>query len=459
MNAASANTAAAIARSETHDFVCTAPKRPTYETTRKRTITRRGVMWLGQTCDARCYFCYFLDRITDNKHAEHAFMSLEKAKKICHTLRYTYGNTSIDIQGGEPTIYPPIFDLIRYCNEIGLYPTLITNGLSLAKPGRLEQFKEAGVRDFLVSLHGLGDTHDEVVCRKGASSKIITAIERMVELEIPFRFNCTMSKPVVPQLPDIARKAVEYGANAVNFLAFNPFADQQGKRIADGVAKYSEIKPHLTEAMDILDANGIECNVRYLPICIAEPRHRKNFFNSQQLTYDHHEWNYESWLWTMMQPQMMKEGETVPPALIGLGAGRIYRGPIKLPGDDTVYRGSEDAPARIRDLYYRHAVLGPIALRLQHLGARIMQAFKGKENMLRTEAKVRAYSDYQYAHGPACSQCACKSICDGFHGDYAEFFGTDEATAITDIPPTDDPKCFISQQDKIVEEADKPWAL
>lgn len=436
-----------------------APKRRTYAKTNKRTVTKRGVMWLGQTCDARCYFCYFLDRIADNKHAEHAFMTIEKAKEICHTLRYTYGHTSIDIQGGEPTIYPPILELIQYCHEIGLYPTLITNGLSLAKPGRLEKFKEAGVRDFLVSLHGLGETHDEVVCRKGASTKIITAIERMIELDIPFRFNCTMSKPVVVQLPEIARKAVEYGANAVNYLAFNPFADQKGKRVAENVATYTDIKPYLTEAMDILDEHDIECNVRYLPICIAEPRHRKNFFNSQQLTYDHHEWNYESWLWTMMQPQMMKEGATVPAALIGLGAGRMNRGPLKVPGDERTYYGCTDVPTKVRDIYEKHPILGPVAMKAQHAGARVMQAIKGKENLLRIEAKVRASNDYQYTYAPACAQCACRTICDGFHGDYAEFFGTDEATAVTDVPETDDPCFFIRDQRKVVEEEDKHWAL
>ena len=47
--------------------------------TRKRTLTRRGVLWLGQTCNLRCYFCYFLNRIENNEHPEHAFMTLDKS--------------------------------------------------------------------------------------------------------------------------------------------------------------------------------------------------------------------------------------------------------------------------------------------------------------------------------------------------------------------------------------------
>lgn len=46
---------------------------------------------------------------------------------MCKIFVEEYGCNSIDIQGGEPTIYPHIFELIEYCVSIGLKPTLITN--------------------------------------------------------------------------------------------------------------------------------------------------------------------------------------------------------------------------------------------------------------------------------------------------------------------------------------------
>lgn len=411
--------------------------------TKKRVLSQRAVMWLGQTCNLRCYFCYFLNRIADSKHPEHDFMSIEKSKEICSKLRYHYGCTAIDIQGGEPTIYPGILDLIKHCREIGLIPTLITNGLHLAKPGVLEKFKEAGIRDFLVSLHGIGDIHDEVVCRKGAYEKIITAIERMAELGIPFRFNCTMSKPVVPIMPQIAEKAIMYGANAVNFIAFNPFEDQEtGIRTHDNVAKYGEIKPKLTEAMDKLDAAGIEVNVRYLPLCFAEQRHRKNFYNFQQLPYDHHEWDYQSWLWTGMQPQRQDETELVPVFRIGRGSRRIY---------------CQD-PHKLRD-WHRDTIQGKLFFAVQRTVGVLEQAIRGKDFVYRREAQMRAKNDLHYQYHEACSQCHVKGICDGFHGDYANLYGTDEAKPITDVPKTEDPLFFINDQDKVVEHEDKSWAL
>ena len=418
--------------------------RASFQKTRKRVLTRRAVMWLGQTCNLRCYFCYFANRIADRDHPEHAFMGIDKAKQICKTLREVYGNTAIDIQGGEPTIYPDILELVRYCREIGLYPTLIANGLVLGKPGVVEKYRDAGLRDFLVSLHGIGEMHDEVVCVKGAYKRTMAAIERMCEAGVPFRFNCTMSKPVVPVIPDVARKAIEYGAYAVNYIAFNPFGDQQaGIRTHENVERYSEIKVKLTQAIDLLEEADIEANVRYLPLCMAEPRHRKNLFNYQQLPYDTHEWDYESWYWTMMAPQMMKPGGLVPWYRIGVGARKVYQC-----DGVAVVKLHEKKPVRLGFKFLAQRAL-----------ARLEQVVRGRDALYRREAKVRASYDCKYKYHDACQKCAAMSICDGFHGDYADFFGTDEAVPITDVPPTDDPKHFIRDQEKVVEPEDASWAL
>jgi pyruvate-formate lyase-activating enzyme len=410
--------------------------------TRRRVLTRRGVLWLGQTCNQRCYFCYFLDRIAAADHPEHPFMDLDKAKAICWTLRKVYGNNAIDIQGGEPTIYEDIIELVRYCREIGLLPTLITNGLRLARPGELEKYKEAGVRDFLVSLHGLGDIHDEVVDITGAHEDIMEAISRMRDLDIPFRFNCTMSKPVVPQLVEVAQAAVEYGALAVNYIAFNPYEDQgSGPRTCECVPRYSDIKPILTEALDLLEEAGIEANVRYLPLCIAEERHRKNFYNFQQLPYDLHEWDYQSWLWTGLQPQRMQGGGLTPPFGMGVRGRMLHTHP------------------RLRRLHEKAPFVTRGAARLQKAGSNVSLRLKTPDVAFRNESRVRAHDDAGHVHVEACQRCNLKAICDGFHSDYTGFFGCDEAEPITEGPVVDDPTHFIRRQEKIVMPEDEHWAL
>ena len=432
--------ALALARSERP-----AP-RPVLERTRQRTLTRRGVVWLGQTCNLRCHFCYSLDRIENAKHPEHPFMSLEKAREIFRTLREVYGNTAVDIQGGEPTLWPGILDLVRYAREIGLVPTIITNGLLLADRERCVAFREAGLRDFLVSVQGLGALHDAVVGLEGAFDKQMRALRNLQEVGIPFRFNCVMSKAATPQLPALATLAIETGALAVNFLTFNPFEDQlhAGVRTDQNVPRYGEVSGPLDQALDRLEAAGIEANVRYFPLCMVAERHRKSMYNFKQLPYDHHEWDYPSWSWTQQQPQRMRAGPPSP----------------ALPLEPRVTAGAlRRWTAPLKRALGRHPALARLAQRAWSLGSRAAHPTLSPEELRWNNGELRAVEHCGYQYGRACRDCDLRRICDGFHGDYAAMYGTDEARAVTGLGRVDHPAHFIREQQKIVEQEDRGWAL
>ena len=450
--------------------------------TQEKLLTRRAVLWLGQTCNIRCHFCYFLDRILAKDHPEHAFMDLDKAKRICHDLRYRYGNTSIDIQGGEPTIWPHIYDLCRYCADIGLHPTLITNGIALYRRRNVEDLKAAGVRDLLISVHALREVYDDIVGFAGGSTKQMRGIDNCVAVGLPFRFNAVLSKKAIPQFEEIAHLAVAKAARAVNFLAFNPFEDQAkgGKRTTENVPRYSDVTPHLNAALDILEAGGVEANVRYYPICIVAPRHRKSIYDFQQLPYDPHEWDYNSWTWTGQQPQRMKWGAPSSHhqslADVTYSSWVFRRGAETLLQEPDIVRLSDHLKRRVDGLLaplpaarsaarkaYRKFLLGIARMRGE---ARPRAAPAGTPDELgrdpqvyRDHGRVRAFDLCHYQYAPQCNGCDAKAICDGFHGDYAEMFGVAEARPISVGHRIDDPTYFIRDQDKIYEpeEADRPW--
>lgn len=396
------------------------PAKPGFSWTQKRVLTRRGVVWLGQTCNLRCHFCYFQNRISSAEHPDHPFMSFEKARSICSTLRDHYGNTAVDIQGGEPTIYPEINALVAHCRDIGLLPTLITNAIVLDKRVRCQELKQAGLRDLLVSVHGLRADYDRAVGMPGGHARQMKALDNLVALGIPFRFNCVLAKSVLEHLAEIASLAVDTGARVVNFIAFNPFEDQQqGTRSGTDVPCYSDVRAPLAYALDFLEENGVEANVRYLPICQAHERHRKNFYNFQQLPYDLHEWDYASWSWTGRNSQRRKEGEPEP--ILSL-----------------------------RQANSRSKLFG-------HSGY-LEDASVTTENEYRHSAFIRAREHCGYSYAGACEACGLKNICDGFHGDYASLHGAGEALT-QHVPLVDDPKFYISRQVKIVEDEEASWAL
>jgi sulfatase maturation enzyme AslB (radical SAM superfamily) len=265
--------------------------RPPVTWSRDRHLTRRGVLWLGLRCDVRCKFCYD-DRVPASRkgwlEAADAIAALDK-------FRSYYGNEFVDFMGGEPTLHPGILDIVGHAAAIGLRPTLITHGMHLARPARAAAFAEAGVHDFLVSVHATGPAAAQIHGRgRGNFARQVQALDNLRQLGIPFRFNVTMIRDNLAQLEPIARLAAEKGARVVNFLTFNPYFEWEADPAIPFQARHSDIAPHLMAAIDICTAAGVEANVRYLPICQL-PGYEQHVYTGFQLPYDPHEWDYNSW--------------------------------------------------------------------------------------------------------------------------------------------------------------------
>ena len=267
------------------------PARPPILRSRDRQLTRRGVLWLGLRCDVRCKFCY--DELVPA--AQKAWLGLEDAIRALEKFRFYYGNEFVDFMGGEPTLHPAILAIVAHSARIGLRPTVITHGMHLARPERAAAFAEAGIHDFLVSIHGIGDTTRQIHGRgRNNAARQIQALDNLAELGIPFRFNVTMIRDNLTQLPDIAALAAAKGARVVNFLTFNPYFEWERDIEIAFQARHSHIAPHLKRAIDICTAAGVEANVRYMPPCQL-PGYEQHVYTGFQLPYDQHEWDYNSW--------------------------------------------------------------------------------------------------------------------------------------------------------------------
>jgi MoaA/NifB/PqqE/SkfB family radical SAM enzyme len=267
------------------------PADPSLRVSRERHLTRRGVLWLGLRCDVRCKFCY-------DEHvptAQKAWLGTDDAIRALEKFRFYYLNEYVDFMGGEPTLHPAILDITAHAASIGLRPTVITHGMHLARAERAAAFAEAGVHDFLVSVHGIGVTAGAIHGRgKNNSTRQLEALDNLRELGIPFRFNVTMIRDNLTELDAIAALAAEKGARVVNFLTFNPYFEWERDIEISFQARHCEIAPYLMRAIDICTAAGVEANVRYMPTCQL-PGYEQHVYTGYQLPYDPHEWDFNSW--------------------------------------------------------------------------------------------------------------------------------------------------------------------
>jgi len=247
-------------------------------------FTKRAVLYVGYNCNAKCCFCHYHWKKWD-------WRSLEDCMKDAAKFRFEFGNSTVDITGGEPSVYPHIVELLIYCRKIGLRPTIITNGLVMKK--RAREFHDAGLVGTLSSVHTVSNM-DDVYGVKDAFRKIDTGLDTIASM-MSLRTNTTIIRQNYHELCEITKYVIGKGAEVVNFIPFNARHEWRDKIEIEHQISHSTHAPYLDNAVQIAEDNGVRANIRYIPFCMFPDRY-PNMSNWGQLPYDPHEWDLRSWL-------------------------------------------------------------------------------------------------------------------------------------------------------------------
>lgn len=265
--------------------------------------TERGWLFLGENggpCNMACKFCYY----SFQKHL--VFFDLDTLIAKANKFRHHYGLSYCDISGGEPTIYgpkdadgrrPQLEAVVRHCRNIGLLPTIISHGQNNTE-ALVKGVEDAGLEDWLISMHGMQDGHDKaVVNHKGEGAG---GWERLVgnlsHCQRPVRFNTTLQNFNFQEAPALARWLADNRAPTVwNMIQFNPFYAWHERPEIDFQATMTEMAPYIAAAVQVAEAAGWEVNVRYFSFCVAAKYgFERNCVNFYQTQYDPWEWGLEA---------------------------------------------------------------------------------------------------------------------------------------------------------------------
>ncbi|OPX19993.1 MAG: hopanoid biosynthesis associated radical SAM protein HpnH [Desulfobacca sp. 4484_104] len=119
-------------------------------------------------CNLACQGC---GRILEYRETLGQMMSLEE----CLTSVAECGAPVVTVTGGEPLLYPPVFELIQELIHRRKHIYLCTNGLLLEKS--LPKLPVSNYLTLSVHLDGLAPTHDLIVGRPGVFDQAIKAIK------------------------------------------------------------------------------------------------------------------------------------------------------------------------------------------------------------------------------------------------------------------------------------------
>lgn len=262
--------------------------------------TKRGWLFMGNhggPCDKACLHCYYAFQ------KQLVFYDLNTMIGHANRMRHYYGLRYCDISGGEATIYGPkdkqgrrphLEALISHCANIGLKPTIITHGQNNT-PELVKGVEDAGLEDWLISMHGLEDGHDNLVVNHsgkgdGGWGRLVANLPNITR---PARFNSTIQAFNYHELPGQARWLADNMPPTVfNMIQFNPFFAWAGKEVIEFQERMTVLAPYVAEAVEIAEAAGWEVNCRYFSPCVAaEYGFERNCIGYFQTQIDPWEWS------------------------------------------------------------------------------------------------------------------------------------------------------------------------
>lgn len=210
-------------------------------------------------CNNKCLFC------PRNKYLK--MISCESYPQIYSDIKKTrMVSDKIVLTGGEATLLPFIFDIIKFCKAQGFQSIgMVTNGRRLSDMGFARKIVALGVNDFAISLYSLKDEiHDSITMvdgscketKQGLLNMLRIGFKHPVSLRVNFVLNYLNYK-------DIFKSIIElYGRGLRHFI----IADQLGRGKNEPGLSAVKIKNFLKSLQEIR-LKGASFSLKSFPPC------------------------------------------------------------------------------------------------------------------------------------------------------------------------------------------------
>lgn len=166
------------------------------------------VNWtLSYGCNFSCRHCYS----RGSTREELAYADVLAVVDELAACRVAFANFG----GGEPLIYPHLFEVARYATDKGVKVTMNTNGWFLDEKAA-GNLAEAGFRSVGVSIDGADPAvHDSFRSREGSFVRALKALENLKDVGVPSTVSAVIFKGNLHQYKRIVELSAERGANTV----------------------------------------------------------------------------------------------------------------------------------------------------------------------------------------------------------------------------------------------------
>ncbi len=222
---------------------------------------------VGYSCNDACIHCVvddFRDALR-NKHMKQDKTFTEIAQEMREARER--GDILV-ITGGEPTIRPDFWDIVKLAKQLGYKIMLQSNGRAFAKADFAQHLIDCrGIINFCIALHGPNaQIHDRITQRDGSYEETIQGLKNIHQLGFNFGGKIVISRQNFQVLPTIAERFAQLQASSVD-IAFPHAQGRASKMWEQVVPRYKEISDYVKQAAQYLLNKKINVRLETFPFC------------------------------------------------------------------------------------------------------------------------------------------------------------------------------------------------
>ncbi|HEX9885053.1 MAG TPA: radical SAM protein [Longimicrobiales bacterium] len=178
------------------------------------------VAWnITRRCNLACSHCYIS---AGSWHAASGELGTAECRAILDDIIDVNPSPLLILSGGEPLVRDDLEEIAAHATEAGATVVVGTNGTGLTD-ARIESLKGAGVQGVAVSVDSLRpEYHDRFRHGGGALADTMAAVDRLVEHELDFVVQATVTRGNRGEVGELAAWAAALGAVSFNLYFLVP---------------------------------------------------------------------------------------------------------------------------------------------------------------------------------------------------------------------------------------------
>jgi len=144
---------------------------------------------LTDQCNLGCFFCFSSRNISSQQYP--TLSSEERYENLVQILHFLKEAGVLEVRffGGEFSLVRNWRQLMEYAHKLGFFISFVSNG-TLFHNEDVALFKQVGITECSISLHGKRDVHDQVTKRPGSFDKAVGFIKALqrehIDVAVPF---------------------------------------------------------------------------------------------------------------------------------------------------------------------------------------------------------------------------------------------------------------------------------